>query len=97
MPPYSPTLNLIERLWKLVKKHCLYSKYYEKVEPFKQAVSDCLALTSTKYKNELKSWCSSANTLIMRKPLIHKLLHDKGPSVQVVDIECLILNQNISG
>jgi hypothetical protein len=40
---------------------------------------------------------SSANTLIMRKPLIHKLLHDTDPSVQVVDIECLILNQNISG
>jgi hypothetical protein len=25
------------------------------IEPFKQAISDCLALTSTKYKNELKS------------------------------------------
>jgi transposase len=55
LPLYSPNLNLIERLWKIVKKHCLYSKYYEKFEPFKQAVSDCLALTSTKYKNELKS------------------------------------------
>jgi transposase len=43
LPPYSPTLNLIERLWKFVKKHCLYSKYYEKFEPFKQAISDCLA------------------------------------------------------
>jgi hypothetical protein len=42
-------------------------------------------------------WYSPANTLIMRKPLIHNLLHDKDSSVQVVDIECLILNQNISG
>jgi 3-phenylpropionate/trans-cinnamate dioxygenase ferredoxin reductase subunit len=40
---------------------------------------------------------SPANTLIMRKLLIRNLLHDKGSSVQVVDIECLILNQNISG
>ncbi len=55
LPPYSPNLNLIERLWEFVKKHCLYSKYYEKFEPFKQAISDCLALTSTMYKNELKS------------------------------------------
>jgi transposase len=55
LPPYSPNLNLIERLWKFVKKQCLYSKYYEKFEPFKQAISDCLALTSTKYKSELKS------------------------------------------
>src|SRR5439155_16953305 len=28
LPPFSPNLNLIERLWKFVKKHCLYSKYY---------------------------------------------------------------------
>ena len=27
LPPYSPNLNLIERLWKLVKKKCLYSIY----------------------------------------------------------------------
>ena len=55
LPPYSPNLNLIERLWKFVKKRCLYSKYYEKFEPFKQAISDCLASASTKYKNDLKS------------------------------------------
>lgn len=55
LPPYSPNLNLIERLWKFVKKQCLYSKYYEKFEPFKQAISDCLAAASTKHKNELKS------------------------------------------
>jgi transposase len=55
LPPYSPNLNLIERLWKFVKKQCLYSKYYEKFEPFKQAISDCLAAAPTKHKNELKS------------------------------------------
>jgi transposase len=26
LPPYSPNLNLIERLWKLVKKECLYNQ-----------------------------------------------------------------------
>lgn len=55
LPPYSPNLNLIERLWKFVKKQCLYSKYYETFEPFKQAISDCLAAASTKHKNDLKS------------------------------------------
>jgi len=29
LPSYSPNLNLIERMWKFVKKKCLYSKYYE--------------------------------------------------------------------
>ncbi len=55
LPPYSPNLNLIERLWKFVKKQCLYSKYYEKFDAFKEAISDCLATASTTHKNELKS------------------------------------------
>ena len=29
LPPYSPNLNLIERLWKRVKKECLNSKYHK--------------------------------------------------------------------
>jgi len=35
MPPYSPNLNLIERLWKLVKKRCLANRYYENFNNFK--------------------------------------------------------------
>ena len=36
LPPYSPNLNLIERLWKFYKKEILYDKYYETFEKFKQ-------------------------------------------------------------
>jgi transposase len=36
LPSYSPNLNLIERLWKLVKKKCLYGKYYENFSDFFQ-------------------------------------------------------------
>lgn len=53
LPPYSPNLNLIERLWKFVKKKCLYSKYYAKFDPFKQAITDCLAHTHDLYQEEL--------------------------------------------
>ena len=34
LPSYSPNLNLIERLWKFVKKQVLYSKYYGSSEKF---------------------------------------------------------------
>jgi len=27
LPSYSPNLNLIERLWRFVKKSCLYSRH----------------------------------------------------------------------
>jgi transposase len=56
LPAYSPNLNLIERLWKFVKKKCLYSQYYESFKDFKQAIEDCLAEVSGKYKDELASF-----------------------------------------
>ncbi len=37
LPPYSPNLNLIERLWKFFKKKVLYNQYYEKFDDFKAA------------------------------------------------------------
>ena len=38
LPPYSPNLNPIERLWKFVNENVLYNKYYEKFSSFKEAV-----------------------------------------------------------
>ncbi len=55
LPPYSPNLNLIERLWKFIKKKCLYSEYYETFTDFKQAIVDCIAKTDGMYKQELAS------------------------------------------
>ena len=53
LPAYSPNLNLIERLWKFVKKQCLYSKYYSDFILFKKAIIECLEKTQSSYKNEL--------------------------------------------
>ena len=55
LPPYSPNLNLIERLWKFVKKKCLYSTYYANFSDLKRAITDCLNQTHTTYKSELDS------------------------------------------
>lgn len=55
LPSYSPNLNLIERLWKFVKKKCLYSQYYETFASFKQAIADCIAETDGEYRQELAS------------------------------------------
>ena len=54
LPAYSPNLNLIERLWKFVKKTCLYSTYYANFHDFKQAISDGLAQTHTTYNSTIK-------------------------------------------
>jgi len=55
IPAYSPDLNLIERLWKSLKKKCRHSKYYPDFASFKNAISDCLNNTDTRYKKELDS------------------------------------------
>lgn len=36
LPPYSPNLNLIERLWEYMRKHFLYNRYFETLADFKQ-------------------------------------------------------------
>lgn len=55
LPPYSPNLNLIERLWKFVKKESLYSQYYADFPAFKTAILDCLNQTHTTHKKALDS------------------------------------------
>lgn len=55
LPPYSPNLNLIERLWGFVKDACLYNTYYEKFPAFKGAIEACLAETQGRHKAALDS------------------------------------------
>ena len=58
LPSYSPHLNLIERLWRYVRKECLYSKYYPKFDGFKQALTDCIQNAQTKHRDELETLLS---------------------------------------
>lgn len=53
LPPYSPNLNLIERLWKFTKKQCLYSKWYPNFQEFYGSIQDCLNHTSDWHKKAL--------------------------------------------
>jgi transposase len=55
LPAYSPNLNLIERMWKFVKKKCLYSKSYSDFAAFTDSITECLAKTKSTYKKELNS------------------------------------------
>jgi transposase len=38
LPPCSPNLNIIERLWKFTKKQILYANYYDSADKFHRAV-----------------------------------------------------------
>lgn len=45
VPPYSPNINLIERLWKFVKRE-LRSKYYDDFDIFRQRIDSIIDSTS---------------------------------------------------
>ena len=55
LTPYSPHLNLIEPLWKFVKKEVLYNEYYQEYNKFCTAISDCLDQTHTIHKAALET------------------------------------------
>lgn len=53
LPSYSPNLNLIERLWKFVKKECLGCRVLPTYEAFTAAIDACLSNLDTTHKNQM--------------------------------------------
>ncbi len=58
LPSYSPHLNLIERLWRFVRKQCLYSKYYADFASFRTAISTLIDTAHLDKNDQLKSLMS---------------------------------------
>lgn len=52
LPPYSPNLNLIERLWKLVKSE-LRKEYYDDFKKFRGKIDSILINTTKKYYDKV--------------------------------------------
>ena len=53
LPPYSPNLNLIERLWKMLRKKVINTGFYRTKEEFRRAVTNFFEHIAD-YKEELK-------------------------------------------
>lgn len=54
LPAYSPNLNLIERLWRLLRKEAINSIYYEAYADFRQGIIGFLD-NAKAYKEEIRS------------------------------------------
>ena len=52
IPPYSPNLNLIERLWKFVKGE-LRTKYYDDFIDFCEKIDSIVSSTTLQYKDKV--------------------------------------------
>lgn len=56
LPPYSPNLNPIERLWLFMKKNLLYSHYYEHFSDFKEVIRKFFGEDFHLYREKLKTF-----------------------------------------
>lgn len=54
IPPYSPNLNLIERVWKFVKGK-LRSRYYDDFDLFQTTIDSIIAGTDSVYQNQIST------------------------------------------
>ena len=55
LPSYSPNLNLIERLWRFLKRESLYGRYHPTFADFRVAIQNNIALLPTKHHDRLAS------------------------------------------
>jgi transposase len=55
LPSYSPKLNLIERLWKFIKRRALDGRYHPTFAEFQAAIQEVLDGLSTTYAEDLKT------------------------------------------
>jgi transposase len=73
LPSYSPNLNLIERLWKWIRKDCLNNEYYEHFDEFKDAINQSLQkVSSAESKKEMDS------LLTLKFQLFDDAIYDRG-------------------
>ena len=55
LPSYSPNLNLIERLWKFIKRRAVYGRYHPTFADFQAAIQQTLVSLPTIHAEELKT------------------------------------------
>jgi transposase len=53
LPSYSPNLNLIERLWKFIKRRSIYGRYHPTFAEFRAAIEKTIAELSTTHASSL--------------------------------------------
>ena len=55
LPSYSPNLNLIERLWKFIKRKSLYGRYHATFADFRAAIEETMSGLSTTHAEKLET------------------------------------------
>ncbi len=69
LPPYSPNLNPIERLWKVMREHVTYNKVYTRFDTFTTAIRKFFAETILNIQDILHSRINDNFEVISHNPV----------------------------
>jgi transposase len=69
LPPYSPNLNSIERLWKVMREQVTYNRLYPKFKDFTEKIRDFFATGVVRLKEQLKKRINDKFQIITLNPL----------------------------
>jgi transposase len=69
LPSYSPNLNAIECLWKLMREHVMYNRYYAHFKDFTEAIRGFFNVT---FPKNARAWTDrlTDNFRVMNSPLL---------------------------
>lgn len=59
LPPYSPNLNPIERLWKVMNKHARNNQYFTKPKEFRKQIERFFQNCASRYSGVFKQYNQS--------------------------------------
>ena len=69
LPPYSPNLNSIERLWKVMREQVTYNRLYPKFKDFTEKIRDFFTKGVVSLKEQLKKRINDKFQIISLNPL----------------------------
>jgi transposase len=70
LPTYSPNLNLIERVWKLVKSRVLNAAYHDTFEGFCASIDGCIGSLHTHLAAEMASLITARFQIIDKGSIV---------------------------
>ena len=69
LPPYAPNLNAIERLWKIMREHVTYNKYYLTFSEFKDRIHEFFSTTVHDIGHVLRSRINDKFEVVRHNPV----------------------------
>ena len=69
LPPYSPNLNSIERLWKVMREQVTYNRLYPKFKDFTEKIREFFDVGTTQLKDQLMGRINDSFQVIPLNPV----------------------------